>query len=200
MSDPWISEGTAAVRSDVRHWSKELNVRISTWRMLQGSCTRVKRSRAMTWATYAHVFFIPAVAEARSPWQATTPVRRTRDLPTSNEQVFQTAGPPCKSLSLAERQFVHRFSHPDMRSNLAIRPVCNRMTNCEVVRIVTIRFGQGVMREQLQAVREAMVDLDLKGMVDAVRVIAQIVALICGAAGQLIIQWHVREPARLCRY
>jgi hypothetical protein len=81
----WVSKRSAAIGCDVGDWSEELPVRIAVGGVLQRTRTGVERPRPMTWTAYAHVLFISAITEARSPREATTPVGRTRNLPPTDE-------------------------------------------------------------------------------------------------------------------
>ena len=91
---------------------------------------------------------------------------------------------PAKIFPFPERQFVHSFRYPHMVPNLIIRTISDRVIVCVVVAVVLVRVSKRVVRKQLQAVRESPVKFHLQRVVDAARVVAQIVALIRRAAHQ----------------
>src|SRR5579872_80643 len=149
----------------------------------------MKRPGTLARTAKAHVFFStrrtrtsPALIRRRCPRQTAAPVRGSRDLPASDDQVLRAPCVSGKGFTLAERQLVTQISHPNVGSDLTVRPVREWMADREIVGVVRVRFGQRVMREELQTMREPMIHFHLQRVVDAIRIIAQVVPLVRGAA------------------
>ena len=199
-ANPGISKRSAGICGDIRDRIKELDVRVRPGRMLERSRSRMERPRSNARTANIHVFFFSAIVEARSPRQSATPVRGSGNLPSSDDQVFDTTCTSGKRLPFADRQLVDKIRYPYMSSNLLIRPVSDRVADREIVGVVCVRFCKRVVRHKLQAVREAVIDFNLQRVVNAVRIVAQEVALIRGAAGQADRSTeHCVKPALLRR-
>ncbi len=186
-----ISKRSTRICRDIRDRIKELDERVSPSRMLERSRSRMERTRSPARTAHTHVFIFSAIVEARSPRQSATPVRGSGNLPSSDDQVFDATCASGKRLPFADRQLVDKIRYPYVRSNLAVRTVRDRVADREIVAVVCVRLRKSVVRHELQPVREAVIHFHLQGVVDAVRIVAQEVALIRGTAGQLITQRNI---------
>src|SRR5262249_36336743 len=100
-----------------------------------------------------------ALADRRCKRQASAPVCSVRDLPAANEQIGQSAGVAQKHFSSANRQFVYGAENEYVIAVEVVRSVSDALINRVEVIGVVVRFRIGIVRQELQALREALFHL-----------------------------------------
>ena len=105
--------------------------------------------------------------------EAAAPVSRTVDLPAADEGIQDAVSIAGELLPFAKRKFVYGIENPDVIAIHVIRTVTRARrdsveeiadTDC-VVGTKVIGVGPGVVRHQLQTMREPLVHFDLQCVV-----------------------------------
>ena len=103
-----------------------------------------------------------------------------------------------KHFSFPEWQLVDHVVYPDVVSDLIVRPVGDGWVVRIIGAVILVCVGKCVMREHLQATREALFHLNLQRVVFAACIIAQVVALVGGAALQYTGN-EARRAGKICK-
>src|ERR1700688_3290708 len=125
----------------------------------------MERTRSLIRTANPYVLFAAAFVCGGRPWQSAAPVRSVGQLPSAYHVVHGTAGIPKERFAFTEWQLINRSDHKHLVAHKIIWPVSNRMMDCIVVVVICIGVSERVVRNQLKALREALVHFGLKGVV-----------------------------------
>src|SRR6266478_1285643 len=108
---------------------------------------------------------VPTLIYFRGEWQTTAPVRSVRNLPAADQKIRGAADVTHILLAFAEGQFVHRIHDEHMIAVEIVESIRNFRIHGEVTAIVIVSAGISVMREELQAMAKALLNLHLQRVV-----------------------------------
>ncbi len=97
-------------------------------------------------------------------------------MPAADQVIFPTTCVGKEFLAFANRQFINEVIHPDVVTIIVVRAVSDFGINRVIVAIEVVGMGEGVVRQQLEAMTEALFYLHLEGIVVVAGVIAEVVA------------------------
>src|SRR5690348_9111906 len=110
------------------------------------------------------VMDVAAAAQRRRPRQAAGPVGLVTDLPSANHIIKGTADVARKRLTATERQIVNHVEKEDVvaiKVVASVGKVAVGSVQIGVIVAVVISVGKGVVRLELQSLRETMIHLRL---------------------------------------
>src|ERR1700741_3445672 len=155
------------------HWREEC---ASVIDRVQRSDTCVKLRTCGVWPTWTCVGHIAALTNARRPGQAAAPIGGVADLPSTDDVILRLAGISHVLLAPAEWQFIDGIEDPDVVAvEIDSSPGIDVADRVVVVLRIAVRLGVGIVGQELQALRETLIEFDFEGVVVAACIVAVVV-------------------------
>src|SRR5437588_933496 len=167
-----------------RQWSQGREESPGVIDRVQRSDTGVKLRTCGVWPTWTCVGHIAALTNARRPGQAAAPIGGVADLPSTDDVILRLAGISHVLLAPAEWQFIDGIEDPDVVAvEIDSSPGIDVADRVVVILRITVRLGVGIVGQELQALRETLIEFDFEGVVGAGSVVAIVVAQVEGDLG-----------------
>src|SRR4029434_4382558 len=108
---------------------------------------------------------LAALADGRSEGKTAAPIRSVGNLPATDQKIGGATDIGHVLLAPTDRQFVDRADDENMVAVEIVRTVSDLRIYRKVIVVVVVGVREGIVREELQALRKALLQFDLNAIV-----------------------------------